>query len=137
MKKKTRRPSSMKTPRSRAGVVVARGRKRNRPARADAAGRAQTIRLPRASKGQRAQFYEDPAVDQLMAIAVALAAEVSVAFERIDTLERLLEQAGVVSHAAIETFRPGEALAVERFARREQLIERVFQVLGQYEPTAR
>lgn len=94
---------------------------------------AAVIRLPRDPKGRRAQFYDDPAIDQLMAIAAALTAEVSVAFERIDTLERLLEQAGVTSHDAVEAFRPDESLAAERLVRREQLIERVFQVLSQYE----
>jgi hypothetical protein len=88
--------------------------------------------LPRDPKGRRAQFYQDPAIDQLMAIVVALTAEVSVAFERMDTLERLLERAGSLTQADIEAFRPDEAAATQRARHREELIQRVFQVLSQY-----
>ena len=90
------------------------------------------VHLPRDPKGRRAQFYQDPAIDQLMAIVVALTAEVSVAFERMDTLERLLERAGSLTQADIEAFRPDEAAATQRSRHREELIQRVFQVLSQY-----
>lgn len=89
-------------------------------------------RLPRDPKGKRAQFYPDPAIDQLMAIVTALTAEVSVAFDRLDTLERLLAERGVLSPSDVETWQPDPAAAAERAARREALIERVFQVLSQY-----
>jgi ABC-type phosphate/phosphonate transport system permease subunit len=92
----------------------------------------EALHLPRDPKGRRAQFYQDPAIDQLMAIVVALTAEVSVAFERMDTLERLLERAGSLSQTDIEAFRPDEAAAEQRARHREELIQRVFQVLSQY-----
>jgi predicted metal-dependent phosphoesterase TrpH len=105
-----------------------RGRSRA-PAKAPAAAPA---RLPRDPKGRRAQFYQDPAIDQLWAVVAALAGEVSVAFDRLDTVERLLERDGRVTRAAIEAYRPDEAAASERASRREELIARVFQVLSQY-----
>ena len=40
-------------------------------------------RLPRDPKGRRAQFYADPAIDQLWAGVTSLTAEVSVAFDRL------------------------------------------------------
>jgi len=92
----------------------------------------EAIHLPRDPKGRRAQFHQDPAIDQLMAIVLALTAEVSVAFERMDTLERLLERAGSLSKDDIEAFRPDEAAAAQRARQREELIQRVFQVLSQY-----
>jgi len=92
------------------------------------------LRLPRGPKGRRAQFYADPAVDQLMAIVVALTAEVSVAFDRIETLERLLAGAGVIAPGAVEGYVADDAENTERNRRREALIERVFQVLSQYPP---
>ncbi len=108
-------------------------RTRRKPALGtDSAPKRAPSQLPRDPKGRRAQFYDDPAVDQLMAIVVALTAEVSVAFERIDTLERLLAQAGVLAPDAVEKFAADDAAAAERFRRREALIERVFQVLNQY-----
>lgn len=97
-----------------------------------ATARPAPLRLPREPKGRRAQFYEDAGVDQLMGIVTALTAEVSVAFERLDTLERLLERAGSLRREAIEAYLPDPAAAAERFRKREELIQRVFQVLGQY-----
>lgn len=94
--------------------------------------RAAPQRLRREPKGRRAQFYADPAVDQLWAVVTAITAEVSVAFDRLDTLERLLERDGSVTRAAIEAYRPDEAASGERARNREELIARVFQVLSQY-----
>lgn len=90
------------------------------------------VRLPRDPKGRRAQFYQDPAIDQLWAVVAALAAEVSVAFDRLDTFERVLERHGYVTRAAIEAYRPDDAAAADRARKREELIQRVFQVLSQY-----
>ena len=95
-------------------------------------GAAPAVRLPREPKGRRAQFYPDPAVDQLMAIVVALTAEVSVAFDRIDTLERLLEERGVIGGCDVEAWQPDATASAERARRQEELIGRVFQVLSQY-----
>jgi predicted metal-dependent phosphoesterase TrpH len=89
-------------------------------------------RLPRDPKGRRAQFYPDPAIDQLWAVVTALTGEVSVAFDRLDTLERLLDSGVAVTRDAIEGYRPDEAASAERARRREELIQRVFQVLSQY-----
>ena len=110
---------------------------RKRPASSKATGTrgGHTVRLPRNPKGRRAQFYDDPAIDQLMAIVVALTAEFSVAFERMDTIERLLERSSALDRADIEAYLPDEQVAAERFRRRDELIQRVFQVLSQYERT--
>ena len=88
--------------------------------------------LPRDPKGRRAQFYSDPAIDQLWAVVTSLTAEVSVAFDRLDTLERVLERDGRATRASFEAYRPDETAAAERARRREDLIQRVFQVLSQY-----
>lgn len=110
-------------------------KRRARPqARRKQAGREEGgVRLPRDPKGRRAQFYDDPAVDQLWAIVLALTAEVSVAFDRIDTLERLLQRAGSLRPGDIDAYLPDEATASEKNRRREELIQRVFQVLSQYD----
>jgi hypothetical protein len=111
--------------------AAAAGRGAGRTA-ASAQSAAGAARLPRDPKGRRAQFYSDPAIDQLWAVVTALTAEVSVAFDRLDTLERLLERDGRATRASIEAFRPDETAAAERARRREELIQRVFQVLSQY-----
>lgn len=74
----------------------------------------------------RPQFFSDPAIDQVVDIAVALAGEVAVLQERIDTLERLIEKAGLASRAEIETYQPDPAVLKSRMARNEALVTRVF-----------
>ena len=108
---------------------------RARTARATSA-RARTpvepVRLPRVSKGKRPQFHDSVAVDQLFAIVTALAAELSVAFDRLDTVERLLVANGVIAEDAVEAYQPRGAAAEARGARREALIQRVFAVFEAY-----
>jgi alpha-glucuronidase len=92
-------------------------------------GAGRPVALLRTAKGTRPEFYEDAAIDQLFAIVTALTAEVSVAFEHIDTLERLLQQQGTLASSVIESFQPGAELAEQRARHREELIQRVFAVL--------
>jgi hypothetical protein len=87
---------------------------------------------PRRAKGNRPYYFDDPAIDQLHAAFLALAAEVSVAYERIDTLERLLERTGTVSRKDVEGFRPEPEAAAERDARRGAMIERLMQPFREY-----
>ena len=93
--------------------------------------------LPRAPKGKRPAFYKDPAVDSLLAVIAALTAEVSVAMDRITTLERLLEQRALLPGDAIESYEPDTVEAKRRNDAREALIERVFRVLAQQTDGAR
>jgi len=88
--------------------------------------------LPRVPKGKRATFYAEPGVDQLYGVVAALAAELWAARERIDTLERVLEQSGVMPPNAVEGFAAGPELAARRQQDREAFIQRVFQVLEDY-----
>ncbi len=84
------------------------------------------------AKGRRPQFYDDPAVDQLFAIVTALTGEISVLFDRLDTLERLLTESRALPAQAIEAYVPDEAAAALRGQRRDELLRRVFAVLELY-----
>jgi hypothetical protein len=66
------------------------------------------------AKGKRPAYFEDPAVDRLLSITMALAGEVSVMRERMDTVERLLDAKGVISRADIESYAPDRAAGKER-----------------------
>jgi len=113
-------------------------RKRSSPAStAPKPGPAGGASLPRAPKGQRPAFHKDPAVDTLLAVIAALTAEVSVAMDRITTLERLLEQRALLPGDAIESYEPDSGEAKRRNDAREALIERVFRVLAQQNGGAR
>jgi hypothetical protein len=80
---------------------------------------------PDTPKGHRPQVFDDPAVDQLHAAYVTLATELAVAFERIDTLERLLMQHANINRAAIEAAALDEAASADRIARQSALAERL------------
>ena len=70
-------------------------------------------------------MFDDPAVDQLYAAYVALATELSVAFDRIDTLERLLEAQSGLSREAIREYQPADSISAERQQHRAELAERL------------
>lgn len=72
---------------------------------------------------------QSPTEDRLLAMVAALTSEVAVLRSRLDTLERLAEQAGVLDRAAIEAFAPDAAAETEREALRTRLIDKVFRPL--------
>ena len=89
------------------------------------------VSLPRRARGKRPYFFDDPAVDQLHAMVLALSAELSVAFDRIDTLERLLGERGVLEREAIENYRPDETAEAERAERRQGFVQRLLRILNE------
>ncbi|MDX2222235.1 MAG: hypothetical protein SFV21_05775 [Rhodospirillaceae bacterium] len=86
------------------------------------------IKLPRQSKGKRPYFFDDPAIDQMMTFIIELTAEVSVVYDRLDTVERLLATKGTVSREEIESYRAPDAVEAERMARRDAYLKRVFRM---------
>ena len=87
------------------------------------------IQTPRPAKGKRPQYFDDPNMDQIHAIIIALATEVSVLTDRFDTLERVLEEKGSVTRSDIESWEPDETAWAERREKREQLIRRLFRTV--------
>lgn len=68
----------------------------------------------RKAKGRRPAFFEQPEDDRIYSVLLALVAEVSVMRQRLDTVERLLDDKGVVSRADIENYSPDVIAATER-----------------------
>lgn len=60
----------------------------------------------RRAKGKRPEYFDDPAVDRLYSLSLALVAEVSTLRERLDTVERLLETRGTLKQDDIEHYVP-------------------------------
>ncbi|MFC0204595.1 hypothetical protein [Novosphingobium soli] len=67
--------------------------------------------------------------DQVLAMIAALASELAVARERIDTLERLLAERGVLEMQAVERYAPAVPAQAERDVLRRRIIAKVFQPL--------
>lgn len=83
------------------------------------------------AKGKRPAYFEDPAVDRLLSIVMALAGEVSVLKERQDTVERLLDERGVVRRGDIEAYRPSRDAAYERGLVTREYVARVMRGVQQ------
>jgi len=77
------------------------------------------------AKGGRPVFFEDPAVDRLTSLALALAAELSATRERLDTVERLLEAGGTLNRAEVEAYAPDRQAGEERGLSTRAYISRV------------
>ena len=83
------------------------------------------------AKGKRPEYFDDPAVDRLMSIVMALVGEVSVQRQRGDTLERLLEAKGVLTRAEIEHYAPDADAGYERGVATKAYIARVMRGVQQ------
>jgi hypothetical protein len=84
-----------------------------------------------ASRGKRPYFFEDQDVDRLLTIVWAMAAELAVTRERLDTVERLLAEREVLDRNAIETYRPNPEAAKERGQWQIDYIARLLRILQQ------
>ncbi len=82
--------------------------------------------LRRTAKGKKPQYFADPATDKLLSMVLELAQELSVSRDRIDTLERLIDRAGLFPMSAVETYLPSPDEAEERATRRAAMLRRVF-----------
>ena len=76
-------------------------------------------------KGRRPAFFDDPAVDRLLSLTMAVVGEVSVLRERLDTVERLLDAKGTISRADIEAYQPDRTAGEERGEMTRAYIARV------------
>ena len=87
------------------------------------------VKLPRTAKGERPYFFEDPAVDKLLAMLMGLAGEVSVMRDRLDTVERLAEEKGLFGQADIEAYQPTPAVLAARVERREAFLNEITRII--------
>ncbi len=88
--------------------------------------KANEIKVKRTVRGRRPQFFDDRSVDQLHGMIMALATELAVLYERIDTMERVAARKGVMLREELARFAPDEAALAEREAWRQRLLERLF-----------
>lgn len=72
-------------------------------------------------------FFNDPAIDRLMGMVMALAAEIYILRDRNQALEELLEQSGVLRPGAIENLQPSPERRAELAAQRDAFIARIIE----------
>ena len=83
------------------------------------------------AKGKRPYFFDDPAVERVLSITMAVAGELAVTRERLDTVERLLEAGKPVSRAAIDAYRPDDDAAKQRQEWHAEYIARILRIVHQ------
>ncbi len=84
-----------------------------------------------ASQGKRPWFFENRDVERLLAIVWAMAGELAVTRERLDTVERLLSERDLLQRSHIDAYRPDAAAANERGQWQMDYIARLLRVLQQ------
>ena len=82
-------------------------------------------------KGKRPSFFETPGVDYLMHMVIVLSQELSVTRDRLDTLERLIEQKDIIKPSDLNDYNPDQQCLEKREANRQALISSLFSVMNQ------
>lgn len=83
------------------------------------------------SKGQRPYFFNDPAVERVLNITMAIAMEHAVTRERLDTIERLLASKGILSQSEIDAYEPDKTADEQRQRWHAEYISRILRIIQQ------
>lgn len=83
------------------------------------------------ARGKRPDYLGTPESERLLSMLLALASDVAVLRERLDTVERLLDDRGVISRADIEAYRPSRQAAYERGVLHRELVNRLLRGVQQ------
>ncbi|MEM6682995.1 MAG: hypothetical protein AAF607_12230 [Pseudomonadota bacterium] len=89
------------------------------------------IELQKKARGQRPEYFNDPAIDKVLSITMALAGEMAVMRDRLDTIERLMEAGTPVTRSAINTYQPDADVRSQRDAWRETFLDVVLRRIHQ------
>lgn len=83
-------------------------------------------------KGKRPYFFDDPAVERIMNITMAIGMELAVVRERMDSMERLLEEKGIMTRAEIENYVPAtKDIETQRQQWHSEYISRILRIIQQ------
>ena len=83
-------------------------------------------------KGARPYFFDDPAVERIMNITMAVGMELAVVRERLDSMERLLEAKGILTREEIENYTPSnKTIETERQQWHSEYISRILRIIQQ------
>lgn len=85
--------------------------------------------MKRESQGKRPQFYEIPALDEMMSMIMVLAGECSVLADEIDSMKRVFARRGIDLAGEMKTLELDEAALEEREARRQRMLGRLFYLI--------
>ncbi len=87
------------------------------------------VELQKKAKGQRPQYFKDPAIDKVLSITMALAGEVAVLRDRLDTIERLSEESKPITRESVDSFIPDAKVREERDDWREVYLGNILRII--------
>jgi hypothetical protein len=87
--------------------------------------------------GKRPYFFESREAERVLAITMAVAQELAVTRDRLDTVERLLAAKGILLAEEIELFRPDPAAAAARGLQMQEYLVRILRIVQQEGEAAR
>ena len=83
------------------------------------------------AKGKRPYFFDDPDVERVLAITMAVAGELAVLRQRLDSIEALLEERGSLTRKDIEEFTPNAEQEEARSRWYQEYLARILRILQQ------
>jgi len=83
------------------------------------------------ARGKRPYFFKDPDVERVLSITMALAGELAVTRQRLDTIERLLAERNILNEEQIEAFKPSPQQAEERGRWNQEFLARILRIIQQ------
>ena len=83
------------------------------------------------ARGKRPYFFKDPDVERVLSIAMVVAMEHAVTRQRLDALERLIEQKGLFTREELDQFRPDREAEAQRTLWMKEYIARVLRIVQQ------
>ncbi|VWX60348.1 hypothetical protein [Sphingorhabdus sp. 109] len=89
----------------------------------------ESMERPKVAKGRRPYFFDDPSVDKVLAMVMALTGEVSVLSDRLDTHEKLAKAKIWPTPENVESFEITEEVEQERDQRRGEYLGRVMRIV--------
>ena len=89
------------------------------------------IRESGAKAAGKRPWFLDEDVETVLAITLSVSQELAVSRQRVDTLERLLEEKGVLTREEIDSYAPDKKAAEERGLWTQEYLARVLRILQQ------
>ena len=89
-----------------------------------------TVSLKRKAKGKRPFYFSDSDIDKLLTMVMALAGELSVTRDRLDTVERIAASKNLFSEEDIEKFELDQGALEARAARHQTLFREITRVIS-------
>ena len=79
----------------------------------------------RVAKGRRKPPGDDPRIDTLLSMVMALTSELSVLRERLDAHERLIPENQLTGPEAVDQYVPDDQANEDRAAQRQRLLDKI------------